>query len=81
MKWSQYDLNLREWCIKNNKPIPGKPEVYYGSEPSGDYSIWGKNYQPLVRFKDCKDGEYWDKVHEAASKNLDKLKAEVEDCT
>jgi hypothetical protein len=83
MKWSDYDLKLREWCIKNNKPVPERPEAEYKvkwSQPvfngqsftaKRDYKDWGKNYQPLVKFEGCKD--YWGAVRKKAAKHLDIL--------
>lgn len=83
MKWSKYDLDLRQWCIDNGKPIPGKPEAYYGVDWKAnpffngipkEYKKWGSNLQVAVRVDDCSSTEdYWNKVRIAAAKNLDKL--------
>jgi len=87
VKWSLYDLDLRQWCIDNKKPIPGKPEAEYEVvapyfngitfSAGRDYKVWGKNAQVAVRLKDCSSSEdYWIKVRINAAKNLDKLIAD-----
>ena len=85
MKWSEYDLLLRAWCLKHDKPIPGRPEAEYGvnwtSNPFNngtprEYKTWGSSLQVLVRLSDCSSAEdYWEKVRAKAAENLDKLVA------
>lgn len=89
MKWSKYDLDLRELCIKRNKPIPGKPEAEYAvnwsiplyrdADSVKNIKEWGKNVQVDVKFRDYLSLEdYWEAVRSNAAKNLTKLKAEIE---
>lgn len=63
MKWSKYDLDLREWCIRLDKPIPGKPEAYY--EVKTHIGSDGKvKYQPAfngIAFSGVRDYTSWGK--------------------
>lgn len=83
MKWSEYDLRLREECIRLGKPVPGKPETMYevnwktnpffNGVPK-EYKTWGTNLQVAVRLNDCSSAEdYWSKVRINAAKNLDAM--------
>jgi hypothetical protein len=83
MRRSKYDLNLRAWCIENNKPVPGKPETEYAVDWKAnpffngipkEYKTWGTNQQISVHVEDyATSEEYWQAVRAVAAKNLDRL--------
>lgn len=85
MKWSEYDLRLREWCKKKGRPIPGKPEAEYQVDWNAnkffngtpkEYVTWGSNYKPLVKLENCKT-DYWEEVRRKAAINLDNRKKHI----